>query len=95
MITEIAQIDVKPGMEQEFEAGVARAVPLFRRAKGCRGLALEKSIEQPSRYRLFIQWDTVEDHTSDFAAAPISRNGAPASVIVSGARPRSSTVRKC
>jgi heme-degrading monooxygenase HmoA len=66
MITEIAQIDVKPGMEQEFEAGVAKAVPIFRRAKGCRGLAVEKSIEQPSRYRLFIQWDTVEDHTQGF-----------------------------
>ena len=35
MITEIAQIDVKPGMEQEFEAGVAKAAPVFKRAKGC------------------------------------------------------------
>jgi quinol monooxygenase YgiN len=66
MITEIAQIDIKAGMEQEFEAGVARAAPLFRRAKGCHGLALEKSIEQPSRYRLFVQWDTVGDHTVAF-----------------------------
>ena len=27
MITEIAQIDVKPGMEAEFEAGVKNAAP--------------------------------------------------------------------
>ena len=66
MITEIAQIDVKPGMETEFEAGVAKAAPVFQRAKGCHGLALEKSIEKPSRYRLFVQWDTVENHTVDF-----------------------------
>jgi heme-degrading monooxygenase HmoA len=66
MITEIAQIDVKPGMEKEFEAGVARALPVFKRAKGYRGLAVEKSIEKPSRYRLFIQWDTVEDHIVGF-----------------------------
>ena len=66
MITEIAQIDVKPGMEQDFEAGVAKAAPVFKRAKGCHGLTLEKSIEKPSRYRLFVQWETVENHTKDF-----------------------------
>jgi heme-degrading monooxygenase HmoA len=54
MILEIAQIDVKPGTEAEFEAGVARAAPLFRRAKGCRGLTLQRGIEKPARYRLFI-----------------------------------------
>ena len=37
IITEIAQINFKPGMEQEFEAGVARALPAFRPAKGRRG----------------------------------------------------------
>ena len=30
MITEIAQIDIKPGMEAEFEAGVKKAVPIFK-----------------------------------------------------------------
>jgi quinol monooxygenase YgiN len=66
MITEIAQIDIKPGMEKEFEAGVAQAMPVFRSARGCRGLALERSIEKPSRYRLFVKWDSVEDHTVAF-----------------------------
>ena len=66
MILEIAQIDVKPGMEAEFEAGVTKATPLFQRAKGCRGLDLQRGIEKPSRYRLFIQWDTLENHTIDF-----------------------------
>ena len=66
MITEIAQIDVKPGMEKDFEAGVAKAAPLFKRAKGCKGLALNRSVEKPSRYRLFVKWDTIENHTVDF-----------------------------
>ena len=66
MITEIAQIEVKPGMESEFEAGVQKAAPLFRRAKGCTGMALQRSIEQPARYRLVVQWATVENHTVDF-----------------------------
>jgi heme-degrading monooxygenase HmoA len=66
MILEIAQIDVKPGLEAEFEAGVARAAPLFQRAKGCGGLELQRSIEKPTRYRLFVRWATLEDHTVAF-----------------------------
>jgi heme-degrading monooxygenase HmoA len=66
MILEIAQIDVKPGSEAEFESGVRRALPIFKRARGCRGLTLQRSIEKPSRFRLFIQWDTVENHTIEF-----------------------------
>ena len=66
MITEIAQIDVKPGMEAEFETGVKNAAPLFKRAKGCKGMELQRSHEKPQRYRLFVKWDTVENHTVDF-----------------------------
>ncbi len=66
MITEIAQIEIKPGMEAEFEAGVQQAVPIFQRAKGSRGVELRRSIEKPQRYRLFVGWDTLENHTVDF-----------------------------
>lgn len=66
MILEIAQIDVKPGLEAEFEAGVAKATPLFQRAKGCRGMELNRSAEKPGRYRLFVTWETLENHTVDF-----------------------------
>ena len=66
MITEIAQIDIKPGMEAEFEAGVKNAALIFKRAKGCHGMELRRSIEKPARYRLFVTWETVENHTVDF-----------------------------
>jgi len=66
MYLEIAQIEVKPGLEAEFEAGVGKAVPIFKRAKGCRGVELHRSVEKPSRYRLFVTWETVENHTVDF-----------------------------
>jgi heme-degrading monooxygenase HmoA len=66
MILEIAQIDVTPGMEAAFEEGVARAAPLFRRAKGCLAMELQRSIEIPTRYRLFVRWETLENHTVDF-----------------------------
>ncbi len=70
MILEIAQIDVKPGMEQEFENGVTKAVPIFRRAKGCGSVKLMRSVEKPARYRLFVRWQTLENHTVDFRNSP-------------------------
>ena len=70
MILEIAQIDVKPGMENEFEAGVKQAAPIFQRAKGCKGMELQRSFEKPQRYRLFVKWVTVENHTQDFRGSP-------------------------
>lgn len=66
MIFEIATIDVKDGQESDFEAGVAKAIPIFRRAHGYHSIRLERSIEAPSRYRLVVQWETVEDHMVRF-----------------------------
>ena len=43
MITEIAQIDVKPGSEKDFEAAVAKARAAFGRAKGFHGFELHRS----------------------------------------------------
>ena len=66
MILEIAQITIKPGLEAEFEAGVQRAAPLFKAAKGCKTMELKRSIENPARYLLFVTWETLENHTVDF-----------------------------
>ncbi len=70
MITEIAQIDIKPGTEADFEAGVKKAVPIFQRAKGCHGMELRRSVEKPSRYRLVVVWETVEHHTVEWRNSP-------------------------
>ena len=66
MIWEIAQIEVKPGTESQFEEGVRQARPLFDGAKGCGGLELHRSLEFPQRYRLIVRWETVEDHMVGF-----------------------------
>ncbi len=66
MVMEIAQIEVKEGMENAFEIGVKNAVPLFKRAKGCHGVTLQRSHEKPQRYRLLVKWETLENHTVDF-----------------------------
>ena len=33
-------------------------------------MELQRSIENPSRYRLFVKWETVEDHTVHFRGSP-------------------------
>lgn len=66
MITEIAEIVVKPGSNEQFESNVELAVPLFRRARGCRSMRLERGIEQPDAYRLVVEWETLEDHEVHF-----------------------------
>ncbi len=69
MVTEFAEIDVKPGMEEEFIAGVKASLPIFARAAGNHGADLKRSVEQPSHFVLNIKWDSVEAHNV-FRASP-------------------------
>jgi len=66
MIQEIASILVTAGHEADFEAAVGQARPLFMRARGCHGVALHRSIENPQQYTLVVDWETVENHMVDF-----------------------------
>ncbi|MFG1478877.1 antibiotic biosynthesis monooxygenase [Xanthobacter sp. V4C-4] len=70
MVYEVATIEIKAGAEAAFEAAVAQAAPVFQRARGCRGLSLERSVETPSRYFLVVTWDSVEDHMVHFRNSP-------------------------
>jgi heme-degrading monooxygenase HmoA len=69
MIVESADIVVKKGMEAIFEAAVAQAAPLFRRARGCLSMQLQRGVEQAQAYRLIVQWEALEDHTVHFRAS--------------------------
>jgi heme-degrading monooxygenase HmoA len=66
MITEIAEITIKPESHDAFLAAVKEALPLFKRAKGCKAVRLERLIERPDVYHLVISWETLENHTVDF-----------------------------
>ncbi|MBF8184267.1 cupin domain-containing protein [Nonomuraea sp. K274] len=66
MVHEVARIIVLPGREEQFEAAVAAAAPLFQRAKGARTFQLERSHENPLEYRLVVGWDSIDDHLSGF-----------------------------
>lgn len=66
MIREIATLTVHVDQATAFEAGVAQAMPLFLRAKGCHGIQLHRCIEEPQTYTLEVTWETVENHMVDF-----------------------------
>ncbi|MDQ1295722.1 MAG: hypothetical protein QG608_3609 [Actinomycetota bacterium] len=66
MILERAQIDLVPGSEQEFESALDRARAVLEEARGFRSLRVARGIENPSRYLLLIEWETIEDHMVGF-----------------------------
>jgi len=66
MILEVARIQVRPGQEAAFEVGLAQALPLLRRARGCLSAEVCRSVERPGIYGLLVRWERLEDHTSGF-----------------------------
>lgn len=66
MILEFAQIDIKPGLEDEFENAVRQSRAVFDRATGFRTLQLRRCVDKPGRYHLLVEWDRLENHTVDF-----------------------------
>ena len=51
-------------------AAVRRAAPLFQAARGYVSLALQRTVERPSVYRLVVGWETIENHMVDFRESP-------------------------
>jgi heme-degrading monooxygenase HmoA len=66
VVLEIADIQITPGTASQFEAAVAAAAPLFKRARGCKSMALRRCVEQADRYQLHVEWQTLEDHMVHF-----------------------------
>jgi len=64
MVTEFAEIEIKPGTQDKFREGVESCKPLFARAPGCHGLELHHTIEHPNLFILLIKWDSVQHHES-------------------------------
>jgi heme-degrading monooxygenase HmoA len=61
MILEVAKLDVKAGLEAQFESAFEEASPILSRMRGYRGHELQRCIEHRNRYILLIRWGTLED----------------------------------
>jgi heme-degrading monooxygenase HmoA len=66
MILEHAILEVKPGMEAEFESAMQQASPLIAASEGFVAIEVKPCIEKPGRYLLLVQWTSVEAHEIGF-----------------------------
>lgn len=66
MIIENAIITIDPATAAAFENAVALGEPIFRAAPGCSGMALHRIVDDPSRYRLLVTWESKAHHVPMF-----------------------------
>ncbi|MCH7959816.1 MAG: antibiotic biosynthesis monooxygenase [Candidatus Hydrogenedentes bacterium] len=70
MILEVATLDVKPGMQKDFESAFGEARKIISSMKGYISHQLQKCIEKENRYLLLVHWENLEDHTKGFRDSP-------------------------
>jgi len=66
MILEVAILDVKETLADEFESEFKKAEAIISSIKGYISHELKKCIETDNRYILLVKWETLEDHTVGF-----------------------------
>lgn len=66
MILEVAILDVKPGLTEEFETAFKTASPIIASMSGYISHELQRCMEAPHRYILLVRWQKLEDHTIGF-----------------------------
>lgn len=66
MILEVAILNVEPGREGEFEEAFGKAQAIISSMGGYVSHQLQRCIEEPARYLLLVNWQTLEDHTVGF-----------------------------
>ena len=70
MVLEVAILDVKAGETEAFEAAFAQAQTIIAGMPGYINHQLQKCLENPHRYILLVNWQTLEDHTQGFRGSP-------------------------
>jgi heme-degrading monooxygenase HmoA len=66
MILEVAPLQVKAGLESDFEAVFLQAQRIISTMSGYVSHHLQRCIERPSEYILLVVWQTLEDHEVGF-----------------------------
>ena len=71
MIMELAILNIRKGQSQEFEDAFRVASTLISTTKGYIRHGLHRSVEEPDRYVLLVEWDTLEAHTVRFRQSEV------------------------
>ena len=70
MVLEVAIMDVKPVLYDDFEAVFTQAQMIISSMKGYVSHQLQRCLEKSGRYILLVTWETLEDHTLGFRGSP-------------------------
>lgn len=71
MVLELATIDIKKGINADFEANLAQAQSVISQSEGYIGHEFQKCMERDNRYILLIKWETLEAHTEGFRGSEL------------------------
>jgi heme-degrading monooxygenase HmoA len=66
MILEVAVLDIRTGLEEEFQAAFKTASPIISSMPGYLSHQLQRCTEKPNRFILLVNWETLEAHTVGF-----------------------------
>jgi heme-degrading monooxygenase HmoA len=66
MILEVAILDIKKGLEFQFEEAFLKASSIISSMQGYISHEIQRCIEKPNRYLLLVRWEKLEDHTLRF-----------------------------
>jgi heme-degrading monooxygenase HmoA len=70
MILEVAVLNIKDGLNTEFEAAFQTAALIIANMPGYISHELQRCVEVEHRYILLVRWQTLEDHTIGFRQSP-------------------------
>lgn len=66
MILEAVMLQVKVGMEAEYEEAFRGSSKIISSMKGYISHNLQRCVEVEGKYLLLVQWESLEDHTVGF-----------------------------
>ena len=70
MILEVAILNVRVGLEREFEPAFAQGSSIIASMPGYISHQLQRCVETSNRYALLVNWTSIEAHTIGFVAHP-------------------------
>jgi heme-degrading monooxygenase HmoA len=71
MILEVAMLQVKSDLENDFEKDFAKAGQYISSIAGYRGHSLKKCLEVENKYILLVNWETLAAHTIGFRQSEV------------------------
>ena len=74
MVLEVAILNIKEGLSEEFERSFRKASLIISSMKGYISHQLKKCIEHENQFILLVQWKTLEDHEIGFRKSPEYQN---------------------